>query len=367
MNVAPPPVGTIPVRDGESLDPARVLGYLRAAIRSLPDGDLEVRQFPTGASNLTYWIRVGDWEAVLRRPPLGPVPPRAHDMEREGRLLRQLNPVFPLAPAPLAICADPAVLGAPFHVMEYRPGVVLDSGFPPGLDPTLERCRAIGEAAITTLADLHRVDWRAAGLEGIGRPEGFLERQVEGWITRYRNARTPDVPDAEALMESLRDDLPESPAPTVIHNDFKLNNLLFDPATLAVTAVLDWEMATVGDPLFDLAIFLGYWVDPDDPAPLRSTLPVVTDRAGFPRRTELIDLYARRTGREVTGLDWYLTFAYFKLAVILQQIYARWVRGQTRDERFAGFGERVRVLVDHAEGRPRSNNMRMRDLRHDAR
>ncbi len=352
MNGMPPAAGTIPVREGESLDPGRVLGYLRAAIPSLPDGDLEIRQFPTGASNLTYWIRVGEWEAVLRRPPLGPVPPRAHDMAREGHILRQLNPVFSLAPAPLAICTEAAVLGAPFHVMEYRPGLVIDSRFPPELEPTPERCRAIGEAAITTLADLHQVDWRGAGLGGVGRPTGFLERQVEGWITRYRGARTDDVPDAEALMGSIRNHLPESPEPTVIHNDFKLNNLLFDPATLAVTAVLDWEMATVGDPLFDLAIFLGYWVDPDDPVALRSILPSVTDGDGFPRRADLVDLYARRTGREVAGLDWYLTFAYFKLAVILQQIYARWVRGQTRDERFAGFGERVRVLVEHAEGRP---------------
>jgi aminoglycoside phosphotransferase (APT) family kinase protein len=352
MNTAPPPPpGTIEVREGEAFDHEGALEYLREVIPALPEGTLEVRQFPTGASNLTYWIRVGYWEAVLRRPPLGPVPPRAHDMEREGHLLSRLHAVFPLAPAPLAVCSDSSIIGAPFHVMEYRRGVIIDSRFPPEIDPTPANCREIGVATVETLADLHLVDWRVAGLEGVGRPEGFLARQIDGWIGRYERARTDVIPTAEPLMVRLKKNVPASPSPTVIHNDYKLNNLLFDPVRLRITAVLDWEMATIGDPLLDLGVFLGYWIDPDDPDELKSILPTVTAREGFPRRAEVIELYAKRTGREPAGLEWYLTFSYFKLAVILQQIYARWVRGQTRDERFAGFGERVRALVDHAYGR----------------
>jgi aminoglycoside phosphotransferase (APT) family kinase protein len=345
------PEGTIAVREGEQLDTRRVLKYLRANLPDLPPGELEVRQFPTGASNLTYWMRLGDWEAVLRRPPLGPVPPRAHDMEREGRLLRLLHSAYPLAPLPYLVCADTEVIGVPFHVMEYRRGVVIDSRFPPEIEPTPETCGRLAERVVETLADLHRVDYRAAGLGELGRPEGFLERQVAGWIGRYEKARTDEIPEAAPLVEWLRSTVPPSPAPAVIHNDFKLNNLLFDPASHEVTAVLDWEMATVGDPIFDLAIFLGYWVDPEDPPELRAILPNVSVHPSFPRRADLVEMYAARVGTGIANLDWHLTFAYFKLAVILQQIYARWVRGQTRDPRFARFGESVRALIVHAHGR----------------
>ena len=348
---------TIPVREGEDFDHARLLAYLREHVPGIPEGELEVRQFPTGASNLTYLLRVGEWEAVLRRPPLGPVPPKAHDMEREGELLRRLHRVFPLAPEPYLVCTDPGVLGAAFHVMEHRRGVVIDTHFPGGIEPTPEACGAVAEGVVGTLVELHRVDYRPAGLEELGRPEGFLRRQVEGWIGRYEKARTDEVPGADALMAWLRGSVPESPPATVIHNDYKLNNLLFDPESLEVTAVLDWEMATIGDPLLDLAVSLSYWVDPDDPPALRAMLPSVTTLPGFPGRGEMAAMYARRSGRDLSGLPWYLTFAYFKLAVIIQQIYARWVRGQTRDERFAPFGGAVRTLVAHAharipEGRP---------------
>jgi aminoglycoside phosphotransferase (APT) family kinase protein len=351
MHADPTPQGTIPVREGEALDTRRVLEYLRSQIPDLPSGELQVRQFPTGASNLTYWIRVGEWEAVLRRPPVGPVPPKAHDMEREGRLLQRLHAVYPLAPNPFLICSDPAVLGVPFHVMEYRRGVVMDSRFPPEIQPTPESCRVIAERVVDTLVTLHDVDYRKAGLEDLGKPEGFLGRQVAGWIGRYEKAQTDEIPEASPLMEWLRHSVPESPAPTVIHNDFKLNNLLFDPTRLEVAAVLDWEMATIGDPLFDLAIFLSYWVDPSDPESVRRILPNVSGAGPFPTRAEMAEMYAIRSGRDLRGIDWYQTFAYFKLAVILQQIYARWVRGQTRDPRFEGFGASVRALIEHAHSR----------------
>jgi aminoglycoside phosphotransferase (APT) family kinase protein len=342
--------GTIEPRPGEELPRERVEAYLREHLADLPSCELRVRQFPAGASNLTYLVRIGEWEAVLRRPPFGPLPPRAHDMVREARLLEHLHPVLPLAPRPYLICADAGILGAPFYVMERKHGVVLDRSFPPEEQADTALCRRLSLNTVDTLAQVHAVDWRAAGLEGLGHPEGFLARQVHGWIERYARARTEDVPAPERLTAWLADHIPYSPAPTLIHNDFKLNNMVLSRRDLAEPAgVLDWEMATVGDPLLDLAIFLSYWAQADDPPKMQTLLPTVTARPGFLLRAELMDRYADSSGRDLTTMPFYLTFAYFKLAGILQQIYARWKRGQTRDERFAGFGEQVRFLIEHAE------------------
>lgn len=342
---------TIPVREGEEFDCEKVERFLRENLTDLGPEPLEVSQFPAGASNLTYLIRIGDWEAVLRRPPLGPVPPKAHDMVREATLLSKLHQVFPLAPKPFVICRDPSVIGAPFYVMERREGVVLDDAFPPGEEPSEALCRKISRTVVETLVKLHAVDWREAGLDGFGRPEGFLRRQVKGWIDRYYRSRTEDIPQVEFLTRWLTRHVPESPAPTIIHNDFKLNNMLLDPQDLSrVVAVLDWEMTTVGDPLFDLAVSLSYWVEGDDPEEMKNVLPTVTTLPGFMTREEMMQLYARLSGRDLSSMHFYMTFAYFKLAVILQQIYFRWKRGQTKDKRFASFGERVRHLIHHAAG-----------------
>lgn len=340
---------TIPVREGEALDRERVLEHLRARIDGLPDGELEVRQFPAGASNLTYLLRIGEWEGVLRRPPLGPVPPKAHDMVREARILERLHPVYPLAPEPYLVCEDREVLGAPFYVMERRRGVVVDAELPAGVEATPALGRRISEMLVDTLVQLHDIDYRAAGLEAFGHPDGFLERQVKGWIERFRAAQTDDIDALEPLTAWLEAGVPESPEPTLIHNDFKLNNLILDPDDLGrVVAVLDWEMTTIGDPLFDLAVWLSYWIDADDPPAFRAMLPTVTTLPGFLGRDGLMERYARASGRDLSAMDWYMTFAYFKLAGILQQIYARWVRGQTRDPRFEHMGEMVRRLIVHA-------------------
>lgn len=345
-------VGTIPVRDGEDFDREGVASFLRAQIPGLSAGALTVRQYPSGASNLTYLLRLGAWSGVLRRPPLGPLPPKAHDMVREARLLARLAPVYPLAPRPLAICDDPALLGAPFYVMERRPGVVLDTAFPAGTLSLDSYGEAISIALVDALVALHAVDWRGAGLADLGYPDGFLVRQVRGWIGRYEAARTDDNPRVAPLVTWLRAQLPEGQPPTMIHNDFKLNNLLFAADDLTrIVGVVDWEMATIGDPLFDLAVSLSYWVEPDDPPALRAILPAVTDHSGFLRRAEVAARYATLSGRDLGALDYYLTLAYFKLAVILQQIYARWQHGQTRDERFRSFGSRVHVLIAHAADR----------------
>lgn len=340
---------TIRVREGEGFAPEAVERHLRDHIDGLPEGELEVRQFPSGASNLTYLLKVGEWEGVLRRPPFGPVPPKAHDMGRESGLLARLHEAYPLAPKPYFFCEDESVIGAPFYVMERRRGVVIDDSFPDGIEPEGDLCRGISETVVDTLVELHAVDPHEAGLGDLGRPEGFLDRQVKGWIRRYDEAKTDEIEEVGPLTRWLSENVPESPEPTIIHNDYKLNNLVLNPDDLTeVRAVLDWEMATVGDPLFDLAVSLSYWTEPDDGEDLKAVMPTVTSTPGFMTRRELMDRYAQRSGRDLSAMHWYLVFGYFKLAVILQQIYARWEKGQTQDERFADFDERVRTLILHA-------------------
>lgn len=350
--------GTIDVREGEDFDLEAVERELRERIDGLPEGKLEVRQFPSGASNLTYLLEIGGWSGVLRRPPLGPVPPKAHDMGRESGILAKLNAAYPLAPKPYFFCDDESVIGAPFYVMERRVGVVLDDRFPEGVEPTGELCRGISRTVADKLVELHAVDPQEAGLGDLGRPEGFLERQTHGWIGRYEKAKTDEIEEAQPLMDWLARDIPENPEPTIIHNDYKLNNLILDPDDLTrVRAVLDWEMATVGDPLFDLSVSLSYWTEPGDPEDLREVVPTVTANPGFMTRREVMDRYAEGSGRDLSGMHWYVVFGYFKLAVIVQQIYARYQKGQTKDERFATFGDRVRTLILHAEQLSRSGDI----------
>lgn len=340
---------TIQVREGEGFDVAAVERCLRDNIKGLPEGELEVWQFPSGASNLTYLLRIGDWEGVLRRPPFGPVPPKAHDMGRESGLLKRLHEAYPLAPNPYFYCGDESVIGAEFYVMERREGVVVDDSFPEGIEPIEELCRGMSEMVCDTLVELHAVDYERAGLGDLGKPEGFLKRQVEGWIGRYEKAKTDEINGVEPLSSWLAASVPESPAPTIIHNDYKLNNLVLNPDDLTeVRAVLDWEMATLGDPLFDLAVSLSYWIEASDPPELQAVMPTVTSAPGFMTRGEFMERYAEKSGCDLSEMHWYMTFGYFKLAVILQQIYARWKKGQTGDRRFANFGEKVRNLVIHA-------------------
>ena len=341
---------TIAVREDESFDLEAVERELRERIDDLPEGGLEVQQFASGASNLTYLLRIGDWEGVLRRPPLGPVPPKAHDMGRESGLLTKLHEAYPLAPKPYFFEPHEAVIGTPFYVMERREGVVIGASFPEGVEADEELRRGISCTVADTLAELHAVDPWEAGLGDLGRPEGFLERQVEGWISRYDKAKTEEMDEVDPLTDWLSANVPESLEPTIIHNDYKLNNLVLDPGDLTrVRAVLDWEMATVGDPLLDLAVSLSYWTEPDDPEELREILPTATSEGGFITRRELVEQYSEKSGRDVSDMHWYVVFGYFKLAGILQQIYSRYHKGHTKDDRFATFGEHVRNLILHSE------------------
>ena len=329
------------VRPGDEIDPAAVDRFLAGAIPGL-GGELTIEQFPRGFSNLTYLVIKGGREMVLRRPPPGAAIRSAHDMGREHRILSALAPVYDKAPRPLALCDDPSVLGAPFYLMERVRGVIVRPG---PLSESLEpgQRRAISESLIGALAELHALDHRQAGLAELGHGEGYVERQVKGWTARYQAARTADVPAMERVAAWLEAHRPPSGPPAFIHNDFKHDNVVLDPARLSrVAAVLDWEMATVGDPLMDLGTTLAYWIDPADPAQWRATaLGDVTTGPGTLGRRDVAERYAQATGRDLGALVFYYAFGLFKVAVIAQQIYARFQKGLTRDPRFASLDAAV--------------------------
>jgi len=343
------------VRPTEQLDWAALATHLRwnlpaSQIKGFdPSAEMEVSQFPGGHSNLTYLLRFGGAELVLRRPPHGPVPPKAHDMAREYRWLAALSPVFPLAPRPFLLCEDPGIIGSVFYVMERRRGLVIRDEEPLQIANHPERRRQVGEALIDTLADLHAIDVTEPALAALGKPGGFVERQVRGWTERWERAKTADVPEMNAIVTWLGERLPpDADPPSVVHGDFKLDNVLLDPLDPShLVAVFDWEMSALGDPLVDVGILLAYW-SPTAPPSQRDALSTVTDRPGWPTREEIVARYAARSGRDVSAIQFYETFALFKIAVVIQQIYVRYVRGQTDDPRFANFGERVDYLARHA-------------------
>ncbi len=344
-----------PVREGEQLDWPRVAAFLqdRLPASRIPGLDLtlepEVEQFHGGHSNLTYLLRYGGNELVLRRPPLGPLPPTAHDMAREHRWLDGIHPVFPLAPRTYLLCEDPAIAGAPFYVMERRHGLVVRTDEPPQLADRPAERRRVSRAMIETLADLHAIDIEVNGLAHLGKPAGFVDRQVRGWTERWYRSKTDEIPEMEALTAWLPAHLPPSAVPpAIVHGDFKLDNVMLDPTDVGkVVAIFDWEMTALGDPLIDVGIFLAYWsqgrgLEPND------ALASVTDRPGWFSRDEVIDAYAAKSGRDLSRLKFYEAFALFKVAVVIQQIYFRYQRGQTTDERFAQFDVRVRHLARQA-------------------
>ncbi|MBU8905647.1 phosphotransferase family protein [Desertibacillus haloalkaliphilus] len=342
---------TIPVRKGEELDVSSLEQFLKNNIVGLSDDRLEISQFAAGHSNLTYEVKIGDWEGVLRRPPLGPVAPKAHDMNREYKILREVHPHFQLAPKPLVYSDDQSVIGSPFFVMERRRGVVIDKKFPEGVEVTPTLCKKISETMVSTLVDLHSIDYKQTKLTELSKPEGFIERQVHGWIKRYDRSKTDNVHGVEQLKQWLTNHIPRSSSSSVIHYDFKLNNAMFAKNDLTkIVGLFDWEMTTVGDPLADLGVFLSYWIEREDPEQLRVGFDKepITTLPGFMTRQEMIEMYAKQSGRDVANIHFYLTFAYFKLAVIVQQIYYRYRKGQTNDERFATLNRKVDSLINHA-------------------
>jgi aminoglycoside phosphotransferase (APT) family kinase protein len=365
-----PKADTAPVREGEELNTAALEEYLRHHLGELLPGkvldatNISLEQFPGGHSNLTYLVRLGGHEFVLRRPPFGPVAPTAHDMPREYRLLQAVHPLFDRAPQPYLLCDDSSVIGVPFYLMERRRGMVVRRDTPPEIGNDLGLRARVSESMIRTLAELHAVDIYSSGLVAIGKPIGFVTRQVKGWTDRWQRAKTRELEVIDDILKWLEQRIPPEPDPeqgrpaSLVHNDFKLDNVMLDPADpTRVEAVLDWEMCTVGDPLIDLGIFLCYWPMKDDPEAWRESISPVTTEPGWLNRAQLIDKYAEITGRDLSNIKFYQVFALFKTAVVLQQIYFRYVRGQTRDDRFKDFDKRVAGLAQAAaELAERSHN-----------
>lgn len=344
----------ISVRPDERFDVETLASWLDS-VDGIPAGVPSVTQFGGGKANLTYLLTFPDsQELVLRRPPLGPVAEGSHDMAREFRVLSQLWRVFDKAPRALALCEDPSVIGAQFVIMERRPGVVIRGQVPErfggGSDPVANR--NLSEVVVDTLAELHSVDPGKAGLGDLGRPDGYLLRQVEGWTARWEKARHDENEVADGVATWLRDHLPVSPPATLIHNDWRLDNMAVAPDDPGkCVAVYDWDMATRGDPLSDLGTLMGSWFDPGEAPDSLSMMP--TTAPGWLHRRTAVERYGETTGTDLDSINWYLVFGSWKLAVILQQIYIRWLRGQTQDERFASLGDGARLLFDLAERRIR--------------
>ena len=333
----------------EGLSLERLDAFLRARME-LPPEPLSVEQLPHGHSNLTYLIRCGDARWILRRPPPGDVASSAHDMQREHRFMAVMHGAYPLAPRSVLFCADVEVIGAPFHVVEYRAGVVAREAAPFRELRDERVFRALCHAVVDSLARLHAVDYRAVGLSDAGRPEGYVARQVEGWSRRWQKAATEYVPEMAELSAWLTGHVPEPLAASVVHNDFKFDNLLLDPNDLTrIVGVLDWEMSTIGDPWTDVGTTLALWFEPTDPPALRAVRPGPSLWAGALSRAEVVDAYAARSGRApADAVPFYYCYGLFKLAVIFQQSYARYLRGDTRDARFAAYRDKVQALASHA-------------------
>ena len=341
-------VELIPMREDERIDPETVGAFLEGKLPGA-QGVPEIDQFEGGKANLTYRLRYPGHEYVLRRPPLGPVAPKSHDMGREYRVLSALYSHYPLAPRAFLFNEDESIVGAPFLVMERRTGIVIRQEMPQQYLNQPDLFRRMSEAMVDALVALHKVDYKAAGLEKLGRPDGFLERQVKGWFGRWDAAKLETNPVMEKLLLWLEENIPTSGPAALVHNDFKLDNMMVDGDDPArIVGVFDWDMCTLGDPLADLGSLLGYWSEASDTDARSAFRTMPTHLPGFYDRAQVAARYGEKMGVDLTHLDYYHVFALFKLAVIVQQIYVRFVRGQTKDTRFQDYGPRVDGLVQSA-------------------
>lgn len=351
----------IQTRQGEELDTMRLADYLSQHIKGMT-GLLDIHQFPSGFSNLTYMLTANVHgeriEYVLRRPPVGANIKSAHDMEREYKVLHALRTAYPKVPSPLVYCDDIGVLGAPFYVMERVQGVILRSKKPDALDLSAPVMKRLSTLLVDNLAALHAVDISTPELQALGKPDGYVRRQVEGWIKRYENAKTDEIPGMDSVAEWLLANIPETTStPTLIHNDYKYDNVVFTTDLSAISAVLDWEMATIGDPLMDLGTTLGYWAEENDPMPLK--MFGLTSIEGNLNREEVVARYADKTGCDVSDIVFYYVFGLLKIVVIAQQIYARFKLGYTKDPRFGSLIFVVQAGADMAYKALQSGKIRV--------
>lgn len=332
------------IRLGEELNVDNLSEYLSSEFGQ--KDAFEISQFPAGSSNLTYLIKVGNAEYVLRRPPFGNTVKSAHDMSREFQVLSKLSSIYAPAPKPLLFCEDKSVIGSEFYLMERKQGLIIRGRAPQALIDSPEMQRKVCDSFIENLAALHSLDYARAGLSDLGHPEGYNRRQIEGWTKRYFNAKTDEHPELESAIQWLNSNIAPESGATLIHNDYKFDNIMLAPDDLTkITGVLDWEMVTVGDPLMDLGTTLGYWMSGDEvPAQMRE-MPfnpkVLMENIS---RDELAEMYGKHNGREIPNLLFYYVFGTFKIAVIAQQIYARYKKGFTKDKRFAQFNFFVATL-----------------------
>jgi len=333
-----------PVREEDAFDVARVHTWLNSYINesSLPD----VFQFRSGASNLTYLLKYPDRELVLRRPPVGTKAVSAHDMKREFLIQSRLKPVYDLVPTVIALCEDHSILGSDFYVMDRIQGEIFRRDVPETL--TKEDISVMAHSLVSGLAQLHSVD--ASVLNELNKGPGYVTRQVEGWSKRYRNALTDDVPDGEDVMNWLLSNKPDDVGSCIIHGDWRIDNMVFDLAQKKLVGVLDWELATVGDPLMDLGSALAYWVDRDDEPMFASLRRQPSHLEAMPTRREFIAKYLELSNRKCDDFTFYEVFGLFRLTVIIQQIWARYRAGQTTNPAFKGFGMGVNILIKRAQG-----------------
>jgi len=337
------------IRDGEELPAGVIDAYLKAQITGLT-GEPRISQFPGGASNLTYLLEYPEQEFVLRRPPFGQKAKSAHDMGREYRILNQLKDRFPYCPKAYAHCTDESLIGTEFYVMERLKGIILRAEMPAELNFSVEQTGQLCRSFIDKLVELHNVDYQACGLGDLGKPAGYVQRQISGWSARYAKALTPDAPRWEAVQAWLNDKMPADHAKSsIVHNDYRFDNVLLDPHNpMQIIGVLDWEMTTLGDPLMDLGNTLAYWIEAADPAPVQLMRRQPSHAPGMLSRQQFVDYYAERSGIVIDNFDFYYTYGLFRLAGIVQQIYYRFFHGQTRDQRFAQFIQMNRLLEQMA-------------------
>ncbi len=341
---------TIDVRNDERFDAQKLADYLadKRDILEVGDAPFSIRQFGGGMANLTYEIDFGEKQFVLRRPPLGPVAKSAHDMGREYKVLSRLYQKFPLAPRAYLFCDDHDVIGADFFIMARHYGAVVRKSMPVAFQAMPEAPKQMSTALAEALADFHAVDYKEIGLGDLGKPEGFISRQIEGWHRRWHKAKHEEIPLMDTLYEWLKENEPQNTIATLVHNDYKLDNVMVNTADpRQLEAIFDWDMCTLGDPMSDVGTLMTYWSDPDDPPYMKmlaaNFLPV--GDYNFLTRQEMMAVYAERSGRDISDLNFYHALGLFRLTVILAQIYIRYVRGQTQDKRFAALGQMLPLLV----------------------